>query len=138
VEDNPNGLELRLMALAQHSAKAEIAVACDGAAVLDFLFGRGAHADRDIKRQPNLVLLDIRLSKLYGLNIIRSLRAHPLTALIPVVILTSSSQHSDIAECYRIGANGFVRKPVDFRVFSDTLKHMLSFWLDVNETVRSR
>ncbi len=138
VEDNPDCLELTLMALAQHGAKAEIAVACDGAAALDFLFGRGAHADRDTKRQPNLVLLDIRLPKLSGLDVIRSLRANPLTAMVPVVVLTSSSERSDIAESYRIGANGFVRKPVDFRVFSDKLKHLQSYWLGVNETVHSR
>lgn len=126
------------MALAQHGVKAEIAVACDGVAVHDFLFGRGAHADRDIRRQPNLVLLDIRLPKLYGLNVIRSLRAHPLTAMVPVVVLTWSSERSGIAGCYRMGTKGLVGKSVDFRVLSNKLKHLQSCWLGVNETVRSR
>lgn len=138
VEDNPDCLELLLLALAQHGAKAEIAVACDGAAALDFLFGRGAHADRDTKRQPNLVLLDIRLPKLSGFDVLRSLRANPLTAMVPVVVLTSSCERSDIVESYCMGANGFVRKPVDFGAFSDKLNSLQSYWLDVNETVHAR
>lgn len=138
VEDNPDHLELTMIALAQHAPKAEIAVATDGAAALDFLFGRGPHAGRDTKRQPNLVLLDIRLPKLSGLDVLRSLRANPLTAMLPVVMLTSSSEASDIEASYQCGANGFVRKPVDFGAFSDKLDSLQSYWLDVNETVRSR
>ena len=136
VEDNSDHLELTVLALEQHGVKAEIAVARDGAAALDFLFGRGAHADRDTKKQPNLVLLDIRLPKLSGLDVLVSLRANPLTAAVPVVMLTSSSEASDIAASYRSGANGFVRKPVDFGAFSEKLHSLQSYWLDVNETVR--
>ena len=138
VEDNPDHLELTMMSLAQHAPNAEIASASDGAAALDFLLGRGAHADRDIKRQPHLVLLDIRLPKLSGLDVLRSVRANPLTAAVPVVMLTSSSEASDIAASYQGGANGFVRKSVDFGEFSDKLNSLQSYWLDVNEIVRSR
>lgn len=137
VEDNPDHLELTMMSLAQHAPHVEITTARDGVEALDFLLGRGAHADRDTHRQPHLVLLDIRLPKLSGLDVLHSLRANPLTAAVPVVMLTSSSEAADIAASYQGGANGFVRKPVDFGAFSDKLKSLQSYWLNVNEIVRS-
>ena len=135
VEDNPDHLELTVLTLKEHGVTAEIVVACDGAGALDFLFGQGEHAGRDTKHQPNLVLLDMRLPKLSGLDVLRSIRAERLTAMVPVVMLTSSSEQSDMAASYQSGANGFVRKPVDFEAFSEKLNHLQAFWLGVNETV---
>ena len=135
VEDNPDHLELTVLTLKEHGVTAEIVVACDGASALDFLFGHGVHAARDTRKQPNLVLLDMRLPKLSGLDVLTSVRANPLTAMVPVVMLTSSSEVSDIAAAYRLGANGFVRKPVDFGTFSEKLNCLQAYWLDVNETV---
>ena len=135
VEDNPDHLELTVLTLKEHGVTAEIVVACDGAGALDFLFGRGEHAGRDTKHQPDLVLLDMRLPKLSGLDVLRSIRAERLTAMVPVVMLTSSSEQSDMAASYRSGANCFVRKPVDFEAFSEKLNHLQAFWLGVNETI---
>lgn len=137
VEDNPDHLELTVLTLGEYRADTEIAVAQDGAGALDFLFGTGAYSGRDTKKQPDLVLLDMRLPKLSGLDVLRSIRANPLTAAVPVVMLTSSSEASDIVASYEGGANGFVRKPVDFGAFSDKLNSLQSYWLDVNEAVRS-
>ncbi len=135
VEDNPDHLELTVLTLKEHGVTAEIAVARDGAQALDFLFGRGSEAGRDTQRQPSLILLDMKLPKLSGLDVLRSVRSNPLTALVPVVMLTSSSEQSDILACYQGGANGFVRKPVDFGDFTEKLNRVQAFWLGVNETV---
>lgn len=137
VEDNPDHLELTVLTLEEYGVEAEIVVAQDGAGALDFLFGQGAYAGRDTRKQPNLVLLDMRLPKLSGLDVLKSVRANPLTALVPVVMLTSSSEASDITASYRLGANGFVRKPVDFATFSEKLNCLQAYWLGVNETVGS-
>ncbi|NQW93462.1 MAG: response regulator [Polaromonas sp.] len=135
VEDNPDHLELTVLTLKEHGFAGEIAVACDGAAALNFLFGQGEHAGRDTRHQPNLVLLDMRLPKLPGLGVLHSIRGNPMTAMVPVVMLTSSINHSDMAASYQSGANAFVRKTVDFGVFSEKLKHLIAFWLGANETV---
>ena len=135
VEDNPDHLELTVLTLKEHGVTAEIVVACDGASALDFLFGQGEHAARDTRKQPNLILLDMRLPKLSGLDVLTNVRANPLTELVPVIMLTSSSEVSDIAAAYRLGANGFVRKPVDFGAFSEKLICLQAYWLNVNETV---
>lgn len=135
VEDNPDHLELTVLTLKEHGFAGEIAVACDGAGALEFLFGQGEHAGRDTRHQPNLVLLDMRLPKLSGLEVLRSIRGNPLTAMVPVVILTSSSEQSDMVASYQSGANAFVRKPVDFEAFSKKLDHLHAFWLGVNESV---
>ena len=133
VEDNPDHLELTVLTLQEHGVTAEIAVALDGAQALDFLFGQGGHAGRDTSRQPAFVLLDMKLPKLSGLDVLRSMRANPLTAIVPVVMLTSSSEQSDILACYRSGANSFVRKPVDFGDFTDKLNCLQAYWLGANE-----
>ena len=133
VEDNPDHLELTLLTLEQQGVDAEIAVARDGEQALDFLLCRGLHAERDARRQPTFILLDIKLPKLSGLDVLRSVRANPLTARVPVVMLTSSSEQSDIAACYGAGANSFIRKPVDFNDFTKRLYSLQSYWLGVNE-----
>lgn len=135
VEDNPDHLELTVLTLEEHGVAAEIAVARDGVEALDYLFGRGSHAGRDTQRQPSFILLDMKLPKLSGLDVLRSVRSNPLTALVPVVMLTSSSEQSDIIACYQSGVNGFVRKPVDFAEFTRKLDHLQTYWLDVNESI---
>ena len=135
VEDNPDHLELTVLTLEEQGADAEIAVARDGAQALEFLLGQGAHAGRDTQRQPTFVLLDMKLPKLSGLDVLRSMRANPLTALVPVVMLTSSSEQSDIIACYSAGANSFIRKPVDFGDFTKKLAALHAYWLGVNEAV---
>ena len=133
VEDNPDHLELTVLTLEEQGVAAKIAVARDGAEALDFLFGQGIHAGRDTQHQPTFILLDMKLPKLSGLDVLRSLRANPLTALVPVVMLTSSSEQSDIVACYQAGANSFVRKPVDFGDFTEKLNCLQSYWLGANE-----
>lgn len=135
VEDNPDHLELTVLTLEEHGVAAEIAVARDGAEALEYLFGQGRHDGRDTRRQPSFILLDMKLPKLSGLDVLRSVRSNPLTALVPVVMLTSSSERSDMAACYRSGASGFVRKPVDFGEFTEKLNRLQAYWLDVNESI---
>jgi len=135
VEDNPDHLELTVLTLEELGVRAEIAVARDGAAALDYLFGQGAHAGRDVRKQPSFILLDMKLPKLSGLDVLRSVRSNPLTAMVPVIMLTSSSEHSDMVACYQSGANSFVRKPVDFVDFTEKLNRLQAFWLDVNEAL---
>ena len=135
VEDNPDHLELTVLTLREHGVTAEIAVARDGAQALNYLFGQGIHADRDTHRQPAFVLLDMKLPRLSGLDVLRSIRSNPMTALIPVVMLTSSSEQSDMVACYQSGANGFVRKPVDFGEFTEKLNRLQAYWLGANESI---
>lgn len=135
VEDNPDHMELTVLTLEELGVLAEIAVARDGAEALDYLFGQGSHAGRDTQRQPTFILLDMKLPKLSGLDVLRTLRGNPLTALVPVLMLTSSSEHSDMLACYQSGANSFVRKPVDFVDFTEKLNRLQAYWLDVNECV---
>ena len=133
VEDNPDHLELTVLTIEEQGVDADIVVAREGAQALDFLLGQGPHAGRDTQRQPSFVLLDMKLPKLSGLDVLRSVRAHPLTAMVPVVMLTSSSEESDIVACYRAGANSFIRKPVDFGEFTKKLDCLQAYWLGVNE-----
>ena len=135
VEDNPDHLELTVLTLEESGVRAEIAVARDGVEALDYLFGQGQHAGRDTQRQPAFILLDMKLPKLSGLDVLRSVRSNPLTTLMPVIMLTSSSEHSDMAACYQSGANSFVRKPVDFIDFTEKLNRLQAYWLDVNESM---
>lgn len=135
VEDNPDHLELTVLTLQEHGVKADIEVARDGAQALDYLFGQGAHQGRDTQNQPSFILLDMKLPKLSGLDVLRAVRQNPLTALVPVVMLTSSSEQSDILACYQSGANSFIRKPVDFGEFTEKLDCLQAYWLGVNESL---
>src|SRR5262245_59843211 len=117
VEDNPDDAELTLRALERHAAVDEVVVAHDGVEALDYLMARGSHAGRDALAFPRLILLDLKLPRLDGLELLRRLRAEPRTAVLPIVVLTSSKEDKDIAECYRCGANSYIRKPVDFERF---------------------
>ncbi|MDH7487703.1 MAG: response regulator [Anaerolineae bacterium] len=133
VEDNPDDEELTLMTLEDSNIANEVVVARDGVEALDYLFGTGQYAGRDPSRQPTLILLDLKLPKLSGLEVLQRLRADPRTELIPVVVLTSSSKEEDIVASYRLGANSYVRKPVEFHRFADAVRQLGLYWLLLNE-----
>jgi two-component system response regulator len=133
VEDNPDDVELTLRAFRKNNIANGLAIARDGAEALDYLFCRGIYADRDITDVPRLVLLDLNLPKLDGLQVLERLRADERTRLIPVVILTSSKEEQDMVSGYRSGANSYVRKPVDFNEFVEAVRHIGLYWLLINE-----
>ena len=133
VEDNPNDEELTLRALRRSSIKNEVVVARDGAEALDYLFGTGAHAGRDTTELPTVTLLDIRLPKVDGLEVLRRVRADERTRLLPVVLLTSSKEDRDLVEGYASGANSFVRKPIEFSEFAEAVRQLGLYWLLWNE-----
>ena len=136
VEDSPDDEELTTRALRQAKIANEIVVARDGAEAVDFLFGEGAHAGRDLSRMPAVILLDLKLPKLSGLDVLNRLRADPRTKLIPTVILTSSSEDEDMLKSYRSGANSYVRKPVEFGAFAQAVSQLGLYWMLLNESAR--
>jgi len=138
IEDNPDDETLTLRALKKNNIMNEVAVARDGVEALDYLFCRGAHAKRDPHRQPAITLLDLKLPKLDGLEVLKAVRAHPSTRLLPVVILTSSREEQDLVNGYRLGANSYIRKPVDFNQFMDAVRQLGLYWLVLNETPPSQ
>ena len=133
VEDNPNDEALTLRALRKSNILNEVIVARDGAAALDFLFCRGEYAERDPGEMPHVVLLDLNLPKIGGLDVLREIRADERTKRLPVVILTSSKEDSDVISGYDLGANSYVVKPVDFTQFSAAVNQLGLFWLLVNQ-----
>ncbi len=133
VEDNPDDVELTLRALKQHNIRNEIAVVRDGAEALEYLFATGAYADRDTNVIPAVVILDLKLPKVDGLEVLQRMRADERTKLVPVVILTSSSEESDMINGYDFGANSYVRKPVDFTEFVEAARQLGLYWLVINE-----
>jgi len=135
VEDNPDDLELTLRAFRKSKVLNEIDVVRDGAEALDYLFRAGAYCDRSPDALPELVLLDLKLPKIGGLEVLRRMRADERTRRIPVVVLTSSSEEKDILSSYDLGANSFVRKPVDFTQFLEAAKHLGLYWLVLNQAV---
>ena len=135
VEDNPSDEKLTRLVFQNCGVANEVVVERDGAAALDYLFARGVHAGRDASVAPRLVLLDIKLPKVDGLEVLRQLRADPRTALVPVVILTASKEDEDVFRAYSIGANAYVRKPVEFAEFALAAKTVGLFWLLLNEPV---
>lgn len=133
VEDNPDDELLTVRELRRQSVANEIVVARDGAEALDYLFGEGAYAERDATDTPALVLLDLKLPKVDGLEVLKRIRADVRTALTPVTILTSSDEQKDMIESYHLGANSYVRKPVDFDQFREAIRQLQLYWLVVNE-----
>lgn len=133
VEDNPDDELLTLRALRQQNLANDIVVVRDGVEALEFLFAEGAYADRDATDTPSLVLLDLKLPKLDGLEVLRRIRADERTKLIPVTILTSSDEQKDLVESYNLGANSYVRKPVDFDQFTEAVRQLHLYWLLLNE-----
>jgi two-component system response regulator len=133
VEDNPNDVELTLRAFGKHKLVDNIVVARDGEQAIHYLFSIGAHQDRHPATMPDVVLLDMKLPKIDGLGVLQRLRADKRTRRLPVVVLTSSKEESDVAASYDYGANSFIRKPVDFAQFVDAARHLLIYWLNINE-----
>jgi two-component system, response regulator len=133
VEDNPDDETLTLRAFAKSNIANQVVVARDGVEALDFLFGTGTYAGRDLRVMPQIILLDLKLPKLDGLEVLRRLRADDRTTLLPVVILTSSKEEQDIIQSYRLGANSYIRKPVDFLQFIEAVRQLGLYWLVLNE-----
>ncbi len=134
VEDNPDDEALTLRALKKSNILNDVAVAHDGVEALDFLFGEGSYSDRDTSVMPQVVLLDLKLPKIDGLEVLRRVRADKRTKLLPVVILTSSKEESDMIEGYKLGANSYIRKPVDFVQFGQAVQQLGLYWLVLNES----
>lgn len=133
VEDNPDDQALTERALARNNIRNTVVVAKDGAEALDWLFGRGQYAGRDPAQLPALILLDLKLPKVDGLEVLRQLRADERTRLAPVVILTSSREEQDLTQGYSLGANSYIRKPVDFAQFVEAVRQLGLYWLVLNE-----
>ena len=133
IEDNPDDEALTLRALEKNNIKNDVVVAHDGAEALDYLFGTGSYAGRDLTIMPQLILLDLKLPKVDGLEVLRRMRANELTRLLPVVILTSSNEEQDRINGYGLGANSYVRKPIDFGQFIDAVRQLGLYWLILNE-----
>lgn len=133
VEDNPDDEKLTLRAFKNGNVANPIEVVRDGVEALDFLFARGAYSHRADMPLPTLVVLDLKLPKLDGLDVLKAIRADPRSKIIPVVILTSSNEDHDIRSCYELGANSYVRKPVDFVKFLETSMMLGLYWLMVNQ-----
>ncbi len=133
VEDNPDDVDLTLRALKRNNIMNEVVVAPDGVEALDYLFGTGAHAGRDTRAMPQVVLLDLKLPKIDGLEVLRRVRSDERTKLLPIVVLTSSKEQQDLVESYSLGANSYVRKPVDFNQFVEAVRQLGLYWLVLNE-----
>ena len=133
VEDNPDDVELTLRSLKKNNISNEVVIARDGVEALDYLFATGAYADRDTTTMPAVILQDLKLPRVNGLEVLRRLRADERTKLLPVVIVTSSKEEKDMVDGYKLGANSYVRKPVDFVQFSEAVKQLGLYWLLLNE-----
>lgn len=134
IEDNPDDEALTLRAFNKNNIMNDVVVAHDGVEALDYLFARGPHAGRDVRDLPALTLLDLKLPKVDGLEVLKQVRANPLTQTLPVVILTSSKEEQDLMNGYRLGANSYIRKPVDFGKFIEAVRQLGLYWLVLNET----
>jgi two-component system response regulator len=132
VEDNPDDEELTLRALQKNNILNKVIVAHDGVEALDYLFATGSHAGRDTTVMPEVILLDLKLPKIDGLEVLRRIRSDESTRLLPVVILTSSKEECDMIESYSLGANSYIRKPVDFIQFGEAVQQLGLYWLVLN------
>jgi two-component system, response regulator len=133
VEDNPSDLALALHAFKKHHLANQIQVARDGAEALEFIFCTGAYAQRQIEHGPRVILLDLKLPLVDGIEVLRRIKADPRTQNIPVVVLTSSREEQDIAECYKLGVNSYIVKPVDFEQFTTSVRTLGMYWLLLNQ-----
>ena len=134
VEDNPHDAELAIRALKKRHLANRLIHVADGQTALDFLFGMGAYEGRDVQHQPRVVLLDLKLPKLDGIEVLRQIRADARTTLLPVVVLTSSQEDRDVIESYKLGANSYIVKPVDFENFSAAVSNLGLYWLLLNKS----
>jgi len=133
VEDNPQDVELTLRALKRHNLANKVHVVKDGAEALDFLFATGSYAGRDMNHIPKVILLDLKLPKVDGLEVLRRIKSDERTKLIPVVVLTSSREEQDMVDSYKLGVNSYIVKPVDFDKFVDAVGELGLYWLLLNE-----
>jgi two-component system response regulator len=133
VEDNPDDVELTIRSLNRHNVKNDVVVAKDGQQALDYLFGTGEYTGRNLSSMPAVILLDLKLPKIDGLEVLRRLRADERMELVPVVIVTSSKEEQDLVNGYKLRANSYVRKPVDFLQFSEAVRQLGLYWLLLNE-----
>jgi len=133
VEDNPQDLELALLALREVSPTALIHVARDGAEAMDYIFCEGGYAERNIADVPKVILLDLKLPKIDGLEVLKRIKSDPRTRLIPVVVLTSSREQRDVVESYQLGVNSYIVKPVNFERFNEAVKNLGIYWQMLNE-----
>ncbi|MCG6975720.1 MAG: response regulator [Acidiferrobacterales bacterium] len=134
VEDNPDDEALTLRALKKNNIANEVVITRDGVEALDYLFGEGAHQGRDLADQPQVILLDLKLPKVDGLEVLKRIRQDDRTRRLPVVILTTSNEDSDIVSSYDLGANSYIRKPVDFDQFMEAVRQLGLYWLVLNVT----
>jgi two-component system, response regulator len=134
VEDNPNDAEMAMRALVKNNIANKVAHVTDGAEALDFLFARGAYSGRNIESGPKVVLLDLKLPKVDGLEVLKIVKSDPRTKIIPVIVLTSSNEESDIIESYQLGVNSYIVKPVDFDKFVEAIKGLGFYWLLLNKS----
>jgi CheY-like chemotaxis protein len=135
VEDNPDDAELTLRALKKNNILNQVVLAHDGVEAIDYLFGTGTYAGRDTSVLPSVVLLDLKLPKIDGLEVLKQIRAHERTRYLSVVILTSSKEEQDLINGYQLGANSYIRKPVDFNQFMEAVRQLGLYWLVLNESV---
>lgn len=138
VEDNPDDEALTLRAFKKNNIRNDVVIARDGVLALDYIFGTGAHAGRDPEDRPVVILLDLKLPKIDGLEVLRRLRSDQRTRLTPVVVLTSSKEEQDLIQSYSLGANSYVRKPVDFTEFMEAVRQLGMYWLVLNEPAPSK
>jgi two-component system response regulator len=138
VEDNPDDEALTIRALKKDNIANEIIVARDGAEALDYLYGKGSYNGRNVPIQPELIILDLKLPKLDGIEVLRKIRSEKKTELLPVVILTSSNEEKDLIDSYKLGANSYIRKPVDFDQFMSAARQLKLYWLILNESPPKR
>lgn len=136
VDDNPDDEELTIRTLRKNRIRNPIVVARDGADALDYLFGKGKYSDRDMNEMPVLTMLDIKMPKISGLEVLKQIRSSDKTKLLPIVILTSSDEDRDLFESYRLGVNSYVRKPVNFARFQTAIRQLAIYWLLLNEVPR--
>jgi CheY-like chemotaxis protein len=136
VEDNPNDVELTLRALKKHNLANNVHVLRDGAEALEFIFGKEPDKGQDIIHKPKVILLDLKLPKVDGLEVLRRVKSDERTKIIPVVVLTSSREERDIIDSYKLGVNSFITKPVDFEKFLKTVSDLGFYWLLLNESPR--
>jgi two-component system response regulator len=138
VEDNPDDEALTLRALKKNNIQNDVVIARDGVEALDYLFGTGKYAGRDVSQLPSVTLLDLKLPKLDGLEVLEKVRANEVTKFLPVVILTSSKEEQDLINGYKLGANSYIRKPVDFSHFMEAVRQLGLYWLLLNEAAPTR
>jgi two-component system response regulator len=134
VEDNPNDVKLALHAFQRHNLANRVRVTRDGAEALEFVFGTDRYAGRPVENGPKVILLDLKLPLVDGLEVLRRIKADPRTRSVPVVVMTSSREDADVAECYQLGVNSYIVKPVDFEQFTEVVRQLGFYWLLLNQS----